>query len=204
MSNVTFGTGPFFEGQTYKGSNGIDYLYFNGCFTIPRPADIDTVDGYAEQGVSDGTHLDANGNAIPIGSEIVTFYDGAGDVVNSKDCTDVDTVDGHSLQGVADGSQLDSSGNAIPIGAQIITFYGADGAVINSKDCTDDDTLTQDSTGSILPIDSVTGNQVLPGPLVQVDGDEPAPGSSVVLWINEGVAKTLGVDGWVQISPYTP
>ena len=85
MSKVTFGTGPFNEGQVYLGSNGVNYVYESGCFNLSKPADIDTVDGYSEQGVSDGSQLDAEGNPIPAGNKITTFYDATGAVVNSRD-----------------------------------------------------------------------------------------------------------------------
>ena len=45
----------------------------------------DTVDGYSEQGVSDGSQLDAEGDPIPAGNKITTFYDATGAVVNSRD-----------------------------------------------------------------------------------------------------------------------
>ena len=88
MSTVTFGTGPFSEGQVYLGSNGVNYVYENGCFNLSKPADIDTVDGYSEQGVSDGSQLDAKGDPIPAGNDITTYYDSDGVEINSKDNSD--------------------------------------------------------------------------------------------------------------------
>ena len=85
MSKVTFGTGPFNEGQVYLGSNGVNYVYESGCFNLSKPADIDTVDGYSEQDESDGSQLDAQGNPIPAGHAITTYYDANGAVVNSRD-----------------------------------------------------------------------------------------------------------------------
>lgn len=37
---------------------------------------------------------------------------------------------------------------------------------------------------------------------VQIGGDMPAEGSDVELWVDNGIPKTLGPDGWVQTTNY--
>ncbi len=66
-------------------SAGQDLIVFADNTVMALAVDTDTVDGYSEQGESDGTHLDAQGNPIPAGNKITTYYDANGAIVNSRD-----------------------------------------------------------------------------------------------------------------------
>ena len=155
MSTVTFGTGPFSEGQVYLGSNGVNYVYENGCFNLSKPADIDTVDGYSEQGISDGTNLDSDGNLIPAGLAVVNYFDSQGNYLNSLDTTktvgsSTTQVTGGNLVTTSDGGStfvcdqqskgLRNNGD----GTWTETFVNQDGEI------SDGETLDINHTGEVI------------------------------------------------------
>ena len=70
-------------GNQYSASQ--DLIVWADNTIMAMTVDTDTVDGYSEQGVSDGSQLDAQGNPIPAGNKITTYYDATGAVVNSRD-----------------------------------------------------------------------------------------------------------------------
>ncbi len=120
-------------------------------FCQTKTLDSDTVDGFAVQGVSDGTQLDADGLAIPANTQIITFFDENGDVINSKDCTDEFAV----LQ-TATEAFVDDAGNNVEVGDQYTMLAG--GARLCAEKAIDTDTqdgysLLGTSDGSQLALD---------------------------------------------------
>lgn len=160
---VTFAGGPYTDGAVYEGSNGVQYVYRNGCFLIPPPVDIDTVDGYSLQGISDGTLLDAQGQAIPVGTPVITFYDAQGQIINSKDCTEIDTF---AILIEATSPGVDAAGNSYSAGDRLLQLQ--DGSLICAKKTIDTDTFASLIFASSAGIDDAGNAYVAGDPLLML------------------------------------
>ena len=99
-------------GKPYVASQ--DLIVWADNTVMAMTVDTDTVDGYSEQGVSDGSQLDAQGNSIPDGNKITTYYDSTGAVVNSRD--------DEKTQGSTTTPTADGLGNVIKTSDDSETF----------------------------------------------------------------------------------
>ena len=145
---ISFGDGPFVVGDTYTPTpdNGCTYEYDgNGCFRRVKVQDTNTQDGYAVQGVSDGSQLDLDGNAIPAGAPIITFYDATGAVINSKNCTDI-----FGFIATADADFTDTAGNAVLAGDQYLQLPSGTACLEKTIDTVDGYSVLGFSDGSQL------------------------------------------------------
>ena len=153
---------------------------------------IDTVDGYADLGVSDGSQVDQDGVTIAAGAEVINFFDAEGAYTYSKDCTDDDTF---GVPAVASEAG-DAINGPYVAGQTIVTFPGEIVVCIPAKTV---DTDTQDGYSAIGESDGST----------QVDADGaaiPAGAKTIDFYGPTGeyvnscpVVNTNTQDGFVSI-----
>ena len=216
--SVTFGDGPFVDGQEYLGSDGTTYCYLSGCFSIPAPEDVDTVDGYSLPGVAgEGLTDMATGDPIAEGSRISIYYGPDGEILGYKDCSDMTRIEYVAFDpavhtpGATPAAGDDDEPFQIPLP---VVALDKDGNPITDP-YTPVDAGSLEAAGRVADADlgdmligvNSDGDCVLFDPVVvpeviQIGGDIPPADSPVQIWIDNGTIKYTTDAGWVQGNPY--